>query len=82
MIKVTFYGPLADVMGRERMLEPPRPELSVGEAIDLLRAGDSEFGNALLRMRVRYAVNNSIVDAAFAVKPGDEIAVLPPFSGG
>lgn len=82
MIRFAFYGKLADVMGRSREFQCARAELSVGEAIEELSAQDPVFKDALSKTKAKYAVSDAIVGTEFVVAAGDEIAVLPPFSGG
>ena len=82
MINFAFYGRLADIMGRERSVSSPQNELTVGEAVALLSAENDVFKEALSKTAAKYAVGDSIVDDSFIVKSGDEIAILPPFSGG
>ncbi len=81
MLRITFYGRLAEVMGRERMT-PAASAATVGALIENLANEDAEFKAALAGTRVRFAVNNMIAPETQKVKDGDEVAVLPPFSGG
>lgn len=81
MLKIIFYGRLAEIMGRERMA-PAGSAATVGALIEMLAKEDAEFRAALSGTRVRFAVNNTIAPESTPVKDGDEIAVLPPFSGG
>lgn len=37
---------------------------------------------AVARLNFRYAVNQELVDDQHPVREGDEVALLPPFSGG
>lgn len=37
---------------------------------------------AITQQRFRYAVNQELVDNTHPLQDGDEIALLPPFSGG
>ncbi|HCK83227.1 MAG TPA: molybdopterin synthase sulfur carrier subunit [Hyphomonadaceae bacterium] len=82
MVRFAFYGKLADLMGRRCDFECAQQKISVGAAIALLCETDPAFKEALLRTTVKFAVNDVIVETEFIVAAGDEIAVLPPFSGG
>lgn len=82
MVKIVFYGPLSDVMGRVRSMELGSGPATVGTLIDRLSEGEAEFCSALARMPVKFAVNDAISPPDAIVKDGDEIAILPPFSGG
>ncbi|MGE0183546.1 MAG: MoaD/ThiS family protein [Parvularculaceae bacterium] len=81
MAKVIFYGRLADMMGRERTVAVGAGR-SVAALVGDLGADDSDFAAALAGMRVKYAVNDSIAPSSTIVTEEDELAVLPPFSGG
>jgi len=81
MAKVLMLGRLRDVAGwRERTLDAPPATLSALRA--LLAAEDPALGEALAGRGVQAAVNKALVRADASIAPGDEIAFLPPMSGG
>jgi len=81
MAKVLMLGRLRDVAGwRERTLDAPPRTLSALRA--LLAQEDPALGEALAGKGVQAAVNKALVRADAALSPGDEIAFLPPMSGG
>jgi molybdopterin synthase sulfur carrier subunit len=81
MAKVLMLGRLRDVAGwRERTLDAPPATLSALRA--LLAKEDPVLGEALAGKGVQAAVNKALVRADAAIAPGDEIAFLPPMSGG
>lgn len=81
MARVLMLGRLRDVAGwRERTLDTPPATLSALRA--LLSAEDPVLGEALAGKGVQAAVNKALVRADAALAPGDEIAFLPPMSGG
>lgn len=82
MATVTFYGPLSDIMGRKRAIEIEAGGVSLRGLIERLEADEPEFRAAVARMRVKYARNDGIASLDDIVSDGDDIAVLPPFSGG
>ena len=76
-----MLGRLRDVAGwRERTLDPPPATLSALRA--LLTREDPALGEALAGKGVQTALNRAVVRADAAIAPGDEIAFLPPMSGG
>ena len=82
MARLLFFGQLGDLAGGiERSMTLSEPQ-SVSGIITLIEAGDRLLGSALTGPRVRYAVNGVMVDAAAPVRDGDELAFLPPVSGG
>ena len=81
MATVLMLGRLRDVAGwRERTLDPPPATLSALRA--LLTREDPALGEALAGKGVQTALNKAVVRADAAIAPGDEIAFLPPMSGG
>lgn len=79
-VKVLFFGAAADRAGvREAELEPPRPA-SLGSLWDSLARLYPDL--APMRDTLAFAVNGEYAKADEAVSPGDEVAVLPPVSGG
>jgi molybdopterin synthase sulfur carrier subunit len=81
MAKVLMLGRLRDVAGwRERTLDAPPATLSALRA--LLSEEDPALGEALNGKGVQAAVNKALTREDSALAPGDEIAFLPPMSGG
>ena len=81
MTRVLMLGRLRDVAGwRERTLDTPPETLSALR--DLLSREDPILGEALAGKGVQAAVNKTLVREDVALKPEDEIAFLPPMSGG
>ena len=80
-LKVLMLGRLRDVAGwRERRLEPVPATLSALR--DVLAREDAALGEALLGLGVQAAVNKALTRGDPALVSGDEIAFLPPMSGG
>lgn len=78
MARLVFLGKLADVAGAgERTVTP-------GPLADVLAALPPELAIALLDERVRVALNGELVahPESIVLKDGDELAFLPPVSGG
>ncbi len=83
MARLLFFGKLGDMAGgrsRELVLEPDIK--TVTQLVDLIGKTDSELGAALLAPSVRFIVNEQIVTASQGITNADEIAFLPPVSGG
>ena len=78
-LKLVFLGRLQDAAGAtEREVE------AVGSLNALFGALDPALAEVLLGEKVKIAVNGHIVSdrAGCALSDGDEIAFLPPVSGG
>lgn len=82
MAILLFFGRLGDLAGGvERSVHLSEPH-SVSALIGVLEASDRLLGSALLEDRVRYALNGMIVGREALVEDDDELAFLPPVSGG
>ena len=78
-VKLVFLGKLADLAGA--------PEKDVPGPLDwpgLLAALPGPLGEAVKGERVKLAVNGAVLPnkIALAAADGDEVALLPPVSGG
>lgn len=78
-IKLVFLGRLEDAAGTPEMTVPHRPSLD-----HLIAALEPGLAQALRGPRVKLAVNGILLRDTDApvLKEGDEIAFLPPVSGG
>jgi molybdopterin converting factor subunit 1 len=80
MIKVLFFGAAADRAGtRETELEV-EDGATLAEIWPLLAGRHPDLGP--MRDTLAFAVNGEYARGEDAVSPGDEVAVLPPVSGG
>lgn len=77
MVRLVFLGRLADAAGGSERTVPAGP-------LDAVLAGlEPELALALLDERVRIALNGEVLGEAVPVlRDGDELAFLPPVSGG
>jgi molybdopterin synthase sulfur carrier subunit len=78
-VKLVFLGKLADLAGA--------PNRDIPGPLDwraLLAALPGPLGEALANDRVKVAVNGTVLaeKATLAAANGDEVALLPPVSGG
>jgi molybdopterin synthase sulfur carrier subunit len=78
-LKLVFLGRLEDVAG-----EPERVVATVGSVAEVLAALAPELAAALRADRVKLAVNGTLFPdhTVPVLKDGDELAFLPPVSGG
>jgi len=75
MIKILFFGSIAARLGRREQALPATADMTTA---DVLRAAGCAGFQPLL-----VAVNlNQVNDLSTLVKAGDEVAIMPPFSGG
>ena len=75
-----FFGVLKEFFGAERDVVELAEGATVGDLVAVLRDdGDAEpavWGSLAV------AVNQDYVDAGHVLRDGDEVALLPPVSGG
>lgn len=83
MARLLFFGKLGDLAGgRTREMKLDATTRTVAQLIDLIGKNDSELGRALGEPSIRFIVNEKIVSASQNIMHEDEIAFLPPVSGG
>jgi molybdopterin synthase sulfur carrier subunit len=78
-LRLVFLGRLEDAAGASER------EVGTAASLDAVLAGlEPELAAALGGERIRLAVNGTLVTnrAALALSDGDELAFLPPVSGG
>ena len=78
-VRLVFLGKLADLAGApEREIEAPLDWGSLVEALE------GDLGGALEGEKVKLAVNGAVLadKRTLMAEDGDEVALLPPVSGG
>lgn len=77
-VKLVFLGRLEDIAGTSEL------ECSVDQVDDILAALEPDLAEALSGPRIRLALNGTLVSnrAGLVLVEGDELAFLPPVSGG
>ena len=78
-LKLVFLGRLEDAAGgAERLVEP------VASLDSLLARLEPELASALRAERIKLALNGALISdrTSLRFKDGDELAFLPPVSGG
>jgi molybdopterin synthase sulfur carrier subunit len=82
-VRVLVFAGLRERMGRaEICLELPR-EVGFDEFVSELRHACAPIDLApLLAENVRVARNQTLIEGSVRIAPGDEIAFLPPVTGG
>lgn len=79
MARAVFFGPVGDAAGAaERAV--PEDCRTVAEALDALTLATPALGGH--RDRLRVAVNGAFVSLDHPLRPGDELSILSPVSGG
>ncbi|MEE2782147.1 MAG: MoaD/ThiS family protein [Pseudomonadota bacterium] len=79
-VRVIFFASLREEVGCDEIAVQAG---SLNELLDELRRQLSETAIiALTAENVRIAVNQMLVDGVVDLQPGDEVAFLPPVTGG
>ena len=82
-MRIVYCGRLQDAAGlRETSVEPP-PEVATARALrDWLTREDPLLREALCAPSVKIVLNDEMVGDDAILSEGDEIAFMPPVSGG
>ena len=79
-VKVLLFGAAADQAGTRQTELPMDHEATIGDLWSAL--ADQHPDLTPMRDIIAFAVNGEYARAEDKVSPGDEVAVLPPVSGG
>jgi molybdopterin converting factor subunit 1 len=79
-VKVKLFAVAKDFAGLGEMVLSLESGSTVSKVIDHLVAQNSAF--AEWRSHLRYAVNSEYVDEDYRLEDADEVAIIPPVSGG
>ncbi|WP_428409038.1 MoaD/ThiS family protein [Hyphococcus sp.] len=83
MARILFFGKLAEAAGgRTRDMRLGAETQTVGDLVNVLSAEEASLGAALNEKSVRFIVNEMVSARNAAIGDEDEIAFLPPVSGG
>ena len=87
MIRVLFFASLREAVGRSECRIPLQSDNGNAWGLDGLMAElqarlDASAYAALVGENVRIAVNRELVEGAVDLHAGDEVAFLPPVTGG
>ena len=77
-MKILFFGRLGETIGREIHFDLPAGGCTVAE----LRSALAERHGALAAASVRACIDHEIAPETALVLPSQEIAFIPPLSGG
>lgn len=83
-MKLLYFAWLRQKIGTaEESLTPPPEVTNVGALLTWLQTRGPGYAEALKDLAVvRVAVNQEFAQADDPVKPGDEVALFPPVTGG
>ena len=78
-ISVRFFGPAVEMTGEHATSLALQPGDTVGRVAGMLAERHPKLGAAV---GIRLAVNHRFVALSHVLAEGDEVAVIPPVSGG
>ncbi len=79
-VTVLFFGAVVEMAGTREATVVVRTALTLDELWALLVARYPDLGP--VQRTVAFAINQRFADATDRIVPGDEVALLPPVSGG
>lgn len=82
MIQVLFFAQLREQLGCEGLKLEPEGLASVAQVREALLIRHPEWRSALGRDSLLLAVNQTLAKAEQPVRDGDEVAFMPPVTGG
>jgi len=82
VLQVRLFAVLRERAGRDSLEIELAEGATVAEALRALAGENEPLGEALEAMPVVMAVNRSYVGTDATLSPGDELALIPPVSGG
>jgi MoaE-MoaD fusion protein len=80
-VTVRLFAILRERAGRDSLEIELPDEATVGDALERLAAAPG-LAELVDRRSVRMAVNREFASSAAPIRPGDELALIPPISGG
>lgn len=81
MIKIRFFAAIKERVGKEEMLLE-LPGGSVADVITAIERDIPDVSKVLQGFNAMIAVNHEMAGTQTTIKDGDEVAFIPPFSGG
>jgi len=81
MIIIRFFAGIKEKVGKEEVLLESTGG-SVADILSLIEKDIPRISEILLSFKTMVAVNHEMAGMQTLVKDGDEVAFIPPFSGG
>ena len=82
VIKVKFFAMLKGKIGKEEVNLTVPGNISIDKLKDILKNEFPAIAEFIERKSIMISVNQEFADKNIIIKDGDEVALLPPFSGG
>lgn len=82
MIKVLYFASVKEKLGIESEFFECQEGLTLARLITRISEKHPELRTLTVTKRLLYAVNQEVSGLSATLKDGDEVAILPPLSGG
>ena len=82
MITVKFFASLKAIAEKEEEKIEVQSSISMDQLSDIISKTSPKMADIIRDNKIMVSVNQEMVDANTVIHDGDEVAFLPPFSGG
>ena len=82
MVTVKYFASLRQIAGKEEDQFYLNGETTVQQLGDIIAETQPQIGEMVREKKIAIAVNQDVVPLDTLLHDGDEVALLPPFSGG
>ncbi len=82
MITVKFFASLKAIAEKEEEQIEVQSSISMDQLSDIISKTSPKMGDIIRDNKIMISVNQEMADADTVIHDGDEVAFLPPFSGG
>lgn len=82
MITVKFFASLKAIAEKEEEQIEVQSSISMDQLSDIISKTSPKMADIIRDNKIMVSVNQEMVDANTVIHDGDEVAFLPPFSGG
>ena len=82
MITVKFFASLKAIAEKEEEQIEVQSSISMDQLSDMISKTSPKMGDIIRDNKIMISVNQEMADADTVIHDGDEVAFLPPFSGG
>jgi len=82
MVTVKYFANLKQMAGKDEDQFDISEGTTLEQLSDLIEKSVPQLGDMVRKKKVMISLNYDVVPLDTVVKDGDEIALLPPFSGG
>ena len=82
MITIKFFASLKAIAEKEEEQIEVQSSISMDQLSDMISKTSPKMGDIIRDNKIMISVNQEMADADTVIHDGDEVAFLPPFSGG